>query len=410
MARLGNRLAAAFVAKVTTPGWYPDGHGLYLLVGKTGGKSWVYRYKRPGQRLNTDMGLGPLHTVSLADARRKALACRQQRLDGIDPLAERSRRRQAQQGPESVTFEWCARQYILAHSAGWKDGGKSAAQWGSSLATYVVPVFGRRPVQEIDTGLVMQVLEPIWREKTETASRVRRRIESILDWATTRGHRQGENPARWRGHIENLLPRPSKVRSTQHHAALPSDELPAFLDALKCRQGVSPRAVEFVTLTCARTAEAINATWAEVDFAERVWTIPASRMKGGAEHRVPLSPQAIAVLERMAEIRQSDFVFSGQAAGGPLRQSAMRMLLKQMGCNNTTIHGIRSSFSTWAHERTSFAPEIIEASLAHKVGNAVERAYRRGDFFNKRRRLMEAWGEFVTKPATNAEVIKLRAV
>jgi len=342
------------------------------------------------------MGIGPLHTVSLAQARAKALACRQQLLEGLDPLTEKHRTQR--QHPESVTFEWCARQYLMAHQAGWKNGGQSVEQWSASLATYVHPVLGRLPVDMIDVGHVMRVLNPIWQEKNPTASRVRQRIENIIDWATTRGFRKGENPARWKGHLENLLARPNKVHSTAHHAAMPADEIPAFLEALHGRQAVSARAIEFLIYTATRTGEVINARSDEIDFSEQVWTIPAERMKGAVEHKVPLSPPAIAVIERMAEVRQNEFVFPGYS-GGPLRESAMRMLLGYVGYGHLTIHGFRSSFSTWAHERTNFPAEIIEAALAHKVGNATERAYRRGDFFAKRRRLMEAWGAFCLTPA-----------
>jgi integrase len=407
MARLGNRLTAAFVGKTTKPGMYADGHGLYLQIGPTGGKHWVFRYRRRGAKANTDMGLGPTHTVSLAQARGKALACRQQRLAGLDPLMEK-RRTQIPE-PETITFEAAARRYILAKQPEWK-GGKSAAQWSASLSTYAFPTLGRLPVQMVDVGAVMRALDPIWLTRTETASRVRQRIESVLDWATARGYRQGENPARWRGHLENLLPRPSKIRSTEHHAALPADEIPAFLEALRRRQAVSARAIEFLLLTATRTGEVINAKWDEVNLAERVLVIPAERMKGGREHRVPLSPRALAVLEYMAEIRHNDFVFPGHG-GGPLKESAMRMLLQYMGYGElTTVHGFRSSFSTWARERTSFPGEIVESCLAHIVGNETERAYRRGDFFNKRQRLMEAWGVFCTTPAAQiGEVIKLGA-
>jgi integrase len=409
MARLSNRLEAAFVAKATNPGKYPDGHGLYLLVGKSGAKSWFFRYKVG--RKSTDMGLGPLHTVSLAEARRKALACRKQRLDSLDPLAER--RRTQQQALESVTFEWCARQYVLAHRAGWKGGGKSAEQWTASLTAYVFPVLGRLPVQIIDTGLVMRVLDPIWLTKTETASRVRQRIENILDWATARGYRRGDNPARWGGLLENLLASPSdirKVKPVKPHAALPADEIPAFLAALRDRHGISAHALEFTVLTAARSGEVLNAGWDEVDVAERMWTVPAGRMKGGVEHRTPLSPQAIAVLEQMAEVRQGKYIFPGLSPGRPLSPTAMRAVLEVMARTDLSIHGFRASFRTWAAERTNFAPEIAEAALAHRVGSATERAYRRGDFFNKRRRLMEAWGAFCTTPKPQSgEVTVIRA-
>jgi integrase len=404
MARLGDRLEPAFVRTVTKPGKYADGHGLYLLVGPAGGKSWFFRFKTG--RKSFDMGLGPLHTVSLKDARRRALACRQQRLDGLNPLTEKRRARQP--APEVMTFEACARRYIGDKKAEWK-GTASLAQWEQSLGAYVFPKIGRLSVAEIDTGAVMRVLDPIWRQKTETASRVRQRIETVLDWATTRGYRQGENPARWRGHLENLLPRPTKIRSVTPHSALPAEEVPALLEALTGRRGVSARATEFLILTAARTGEVIRARWDEINLAERVWTVPASRMKSGVEFKVPLSPRAVAVLDRLEQICQSEFIFPGLSGGRPLAKNSLMELLKNMGRSNITIHGFRASFSSWAAERTNFAPEIREAALAHKVGTAVERAYRRGDFFNKRRQLLEAWARFCTTPtAQPSSVVPIR--
>jgi integrase len=374
---------------------YADGLGLYLQVGPTGGKHWVYRYRRGAK--TTDMGLGALHTVSLAQARRKALACRQQRLEDLDPLTEK--RRKKQPVVADLTFEDCAKRYIATKQSEWK-GDASTRQWIQSLRDHALPVLGKLPVQLVDTGHVMQALEPFWARKTETAKRVRGRIENILDWAKARGYRQGENPARWRGHLANLLATPGKIRSVEPHAALAADEVPAFLEALKSRHGVSARAISFIALTALRASEATGLRWDEVDLDDRTMTIPARRMKGAAEFRLPLSPQAIAVVERMRQLRQDDYVFSARGQG-PLNKNSMRKLLETVGYEHITIHGLRASFSTWAHECTNFAPEVIEASLAHKVGSAVERAYRRGDFFLKRRRLMEAWGAFcAASPAT----------
>jgi integrase len=259
-------------------------------------------------------------------------------------------------------------------------------------------VFGRMPVREIDTGHVMRVLDPIWVDKSVTAGRVRQRIENVLDWATARGYRSGENPARWRGHLENLLARPGKVSAVRPHAALPADEIQGFLEALKTHNAVSAEAIAFVILTATRTGEAIGARWDEIDRQERVWTIPADRMKGGLEFRVPLSAQALAVLDRIEEARHSELVFPGISPGRPLGKNTLRALLGGMGRADLTVHGFRASFRTWAGEKTHFAREIAEAALAHQIGNATERAYRRGDFFNKRRQLMEAWGRYVTTP------------
>jgi integrase len=378
---------------------FADGHGLYLRVGPTGAKSWVFRYRRLG-RLH-DMGLGPCHTVSLAEARLAALECRRQRLLGIDPLQAKrealARERVADAG--TMSFRACAEGYIKAHQTGWRNP-KHGAQWPSTLAAYVYPVFGALPVQAVDVRLVMKALEPIWTEKPETAGRVRGRIESVLDWAAARGYRQGENPARWRGHLENLLPRRSKVRPVEHHAALSYPEIGIFMAELRRQDGLAARALEFAILTAARTGETIGATWPEIDLDGRLWTIPAVRMKAGKEHRAPLSGAALAILRAMAEVRTGEFVFPGNRAEQPLSQMAMLMLLRRMGRGDLTTHGFRSSFRDWAAERTSFPAEVAEMALAHTVSDKVEAAYRRGDLFQKRQQMMDAWARFCgTKPA-----------
>ncbi len=275
-----------------------DGGGLYLLVAAGGSRSWIYRY-RQGGRLR-DMGLGPVHTVNLAEAREKARLCRLLRLDGGDPLDARSAQRSAARidAAKAMTFRQCAEAYIAAHRAAWRNP-KHAAQWPATLAAYVYPVFGSLPVAAVDTGLVAKAIEPIWATKPETAGRVRGRIESVLDWAATRGYRTGANPARWRGHLENLLPARSKMATIAHHAALPYAELPAFMAELRRQQGAGARALEFAILTAARTGEVIGAAWPEIDLSGRLWTIPAARMKGGREHRVPLADAALAILEEM---------------------------------------------------------------------------------------------------------------
>jgi integrase len=407
MARAMNRLTAVSVAKTTKPGRYADGLGLYLFVGPTGSKSWVYRYRKAG-RLH-DAGLGALHTVSLAEARAKALDLRKMRLDGRDPLEEKAtkRARSAIADAKAATFEQCAEAFIAAHKAGWR-GPKSAAQWSASLATYAFPVFGSLPVQAVDLALIMRAIEPIWTTKPETASRVRQRVESVLDWATVRGYRQGDNPARWRGHLDNLLPKKSKVRAVKHHAALPYINIADFVIELRSRRAISARALEFAILTGTRTSEAIGARWEEINLVERLWTVPSGRMKAGKEHRIPLSDAALAILVELAKVRHGAFVFPGQA--GPIKEGAMRMLLQYMGRADLTVHGFRSSFRDWAAERTNFPREVAEMALAHAVDSAVEAAYRRGDLFQKRRQLMDAWGRYCASPATDgAPVIPLAA-
>jgi integrase len=399
MARAINRLKDVTVRKASRPGFLADGAGLYLRIGPTGAKSWVFRYRRGG-RLH-DMGLGSLTAVTLAEAREKALACRRLRLAGIDPIEDRRAGaiKAALDAARTMTFKQCAEAYVAAHRAGWRNP-KHAAQWATTLDAYVYPVFGDQPVQAIDTGFVMRAVEPIWTAKPETASRVRGRIESVLDWATARNYRQGENPARWRGHLENLLPARSKVRRVEHHAALPYAEIGAFMAELRARDGVAARALEFAILTAARTGEVIGATWAEFDLQDRLWTIPAERMKAGREHRVPLSAPALAILQALPKGEPSDRVF-------PLSQMALLMTLRRMGRGDLTVHGFRSTFRDWAAERTGFPAEVAEMALAHTVADKVEAAYRRGDLFAKRRQLAEAWAKFCAE-APGGHVIPLR--
>jgi integrase len=409
MARAQKRLSARTVDSLKKPGLHADGAGLYLHVSKTGARSWIFRWRRDG-RLR-DMGLGPTHTISLAEARDRAASARKLKYDGGDPIEDRRAQRQAAKidTARAITFKDCAERYIAAHRAGWRNP-KHAAQWPATLEAYAYPVMGWLPVQAVDVGLVMRAVEPIWTAKPETASRVRGRIESVLDWATARGYRQGENPARWRGHLENLLPKKSKVRRVEHHAAIAYGELAGFVAELRGQEGVGARALEFAILTAARTGEVIGARWDEIDLAERLWTIPADRMKAGREHRVPLSEAALAIVEQLAKIREGDFVFPGGRRGRPLSNMSMLMLLRRMGRTDLTAHGFRSTFSDWAAERTNFAAEVREMALAHVVADKVEAAYRRGDLFQKRRALAEAWAKFCSTPsAQKGNVVALRA-
>ena len=386
------KLTALGVAKLKTPGMYGDGGGLWLQVTGKGGKSWIFRFTLDGKA--REMGLGSAMTFSLAEARDKALTCRKFCAEGIDPIEARNDRRDAAriEAAKAITFRQCATTYIEAHRAGWRNA-KHAAQWAATLDTYAHPAFGDLPVQAVDTALVMKAVEPIWATKPETAIRVRGRIESILDWAATRGFRRGENPARWKGHLANLLPKRSRVKKVEHHAALPFTEVPAFMDALAEQPGVSARALAFTILTAARTGETIGATWSEIDLDAGAWTVPAERMKAGAEHRVPLSDPALQILREMAAIRSGDFVFPGGKRGRPLSNMAMLKTLERMGRDDLTVHGFRSSFRDWASETTAFPSEVVEAALAHTIESKVERAYRRGDLFQKRRELMGAWAQ-----------------
>lgn len=386
-------LTARRVLTETVPGLYADGNGLYLRVAPTGAKGWLYRYQVAGRR--RDMGLGAVSLYSLAEARQKAHEARRLVAEGIDPIDRRAAAKAATQLDTAATvcFREAADRYIDAHRAGWRNA-KHAEQWGNTLAAYAYPVIGALSVKAVDVGLVLKCVEPIWTTKPETASRVRGRIESVLDWATARGYRQGENPARWRGHLENLLPRRTKVRAVEHHAALPYAEIAAFTVELRKQDGVAARALEFAILTAARTGEVVRARWDEIDVAQKLWTVSAERMKAGKEHRVPLSAAALAIVKTMAGIRAGDYVFPGARANAPLSNMALLMTLRRMGRGALTAHGFRSTFRDWAAERTAFPAEVAEMALAHVVGDKVEAAYRRGDLFEKRRELGEAWAEF----------------
>ena len=297
---------------------------------------------------------------------------------------------------------------MATHRVAWKND-KHAAQWTSTLETYAYPLLGELSIQAVDTTLVMKVIEPIWAKKPETANRVRGRIETILDWATVRGYRQGENPARWRGHLDKLLPSRSKVRKTKHHSALPYAELPAFLTSLREQEGIAARALEFTILTAGRTGEVIGARRSEFNMREKLWAVPAIRMKAGKEHRVPLPDRALDVISTET-LRDDDFVFPGGRSGQPLSNMAMLKLLQRMGRDDLTVHGFRSTFRDWAAERTNFPNDVVEMALAHAIESKTEAAYRRGDLFNKRRRLMEAWAEYIGRADTSVNVVALKAM
>jgi integrase len=410
MAREIGRLSSLTVTRAVKPGMHADGGGLYLLVGPTGAKSWIYRFMLNGRA--REMGLGPLHTISLSGARQRAQACRQQRLDGIDPLeARRGRLAKAKlEGAQAISFRDCASQYIEAHRAGWKSV-KHAGQWAATLEAYVYPKIGDLPVGAVDTGLITQILKPIWSAKPETATRVRGRIESVLDFAKTHGWRTGENPARWKGHLDNVLPARGKVAKVSHHAALPWNEVGSFMASLRAQPGVAALALRYAMLTAARTGEVVGAKWSEINFQANVWTLPAERMKAGKEHRVPLSEGALAALREVAELRegtsQDDFVFPGARAGKGLSNMAMLLLLRRMDRADLTVHGFRSTFRDWAAE-TGQPADIAEAALAHVTGGKTVVAYQRGDLLERRRKLMAAWSAFCDRlPQAGGNVVKI---
>jgi len=392
MGRQLTRLSARTVATLCTPGYHSDGGGLYLQVAQSGAKSWIFRFTLNGR--SREMGLGSLNTFTLAEARAKALECRKQLSAGTDPIAARSAAlaKQRLDAAKALTFADCQSKYIEAHRASWRNE-KHAAQWESTLKTYADPILGALPVQAIDVELVTRVLEPIWHTKPETAARVRGRIEAILDWATVRGQRVGDNPARWRGNLQKLLPARSKVKPVEHHPALPYAELSPFMTSLRAQEGVAARALEFTILTAGRTGEVIGAKPDEIDLVAKTWTIPAARMKGKREHRVPLSSAALSIAKAMRQL-DKDHLFPGGRPRKPLSNMAMLELLKRMGRDDLTVHGFRSTFRDWAAERTNFQREVAEAALAHTTGDKVEAAYRRGDLFEKRRRLMDAWAQY----------------
>jgi integrase len=411
MARTTHRLSAVKV-KNTKVGMHCDGGGLYLQCteGADGSvrRSWLFRYAIKGRE--RQMGLGSAEAVSLAEARLQAADCRKLRQAGIDPIEHRraAEAQAALEAAKSMAFDECRDAYINAHAASWRNA-KHRQQWTNTLKTYCSPVFGKIRVPVVDVTLVMKVLEPIWSKKPETASRLRGRIEAILDWAKVRGLRTGENPARWRGHLDHLLPARSKVRRVKHHAALPYLQISKYLEELRAQKGVAAKTLEFLILTAARTGEVIGARWDEIDLQEKIWTIPASRMKAGREHRVPLTEAALAVLSLMQSVRQNEYVFPGDRQAR-LSNMALLMVLRRMKRRDITAHGFRSTFRTWAAERTHFAREVVETALAHVVGNKVESAYQRGDLFDKRRRLMDAWAAFCARKPGAASVVPLQPV
>jgi integrase len=390
------RLTARKV-ETAKPGKYSDGHNLYLIVSPTGGRKWVLRFTWRGKA--REMGLGTPASVPLADAREKAAQARRMIAQGIDPIHERKRDRGI------PTFGEMADEVRESLSKGFRND-KHKAQWKSTLATYAAPL-SDMPVDIISTDDVLAVLKPIWTEKPETASRVRGRIEKILDAAKAKKKRQGENPARLRGNLDHLLPKQSKDRR-RHHAAMPYEHVAAFLAKLRERETTAALALEFCILTAARSGEVLGARWSEIDLDTKIWTVQADRMKAGRKHRVPLSVRAVAILRQLAEIKTGDFVFPGQRKNAPLWHMAMNETLRGMNIENATVHGFRSAFRDWCGNETAVPREVAEHALAHVVGDKSEQAYRRGDAFEKRRKLMEDWANYVGRTHT-AKVVPLRA-
>ena len=401
------------VERTREPGRYGCGlvRGLYLQISDAGAKSWVLRYERAGKERM--MGLGSAAEFSLKQARERALDARRLLADGVDPLATKHASKQAAKLAEQrkLSFREAAQRYFDQHESKWRNPTHREAFLGT-LGLHVFPVIGDMDVATIDTPDVLRALEPIWKTKSITADRTRNRIEAVIDWAVVRGHRPaGTNPARWKGHLSEVLPAPRKIAPVEHHAAMPYAELPAFMKELRYEDDIGPRALEFLILTAARTGEIMGATWSEIDLGEATWIIPAERMKARREHRVPLSPAAIDLLKKLPREKGNPFVFIGRRPGTGLSHMALPWTMGRMGLKGAaTVHGFRSTFSTWCHEQTAHSNHTIELSLAHNVGTEVERAYRRTDMIAKRRQLMEAWSRFCMAPPAKVggDVVTLR--
>jgi integrase len=400
------KLNALSVRRLKKPGHHGDGGGLYLRIGE-GRRSWMFRYKRAGKTVW--LGLGPERDVTLAEARELAREQRRLLLKGISPIEHRAATRAAQKAAAGHPFKTVAELYIEAHKPGWRNA-KHAAQWSTTLERHAYPVIGTMPVAAVLTEHVLRLLQPIWTELPETASRVRGRVEAILNYSAAQGWRSGDNPARWRGHLDHLLPPRSKVARVVHHPALPWQGLPAVMAKLSARNGTAARCLAFLVLTAARSGEAREARWSELDLDAAVWAVPPERMKAGREHRVPLAPQAVAILEAMLPLRQNDedLVFPGGRAGRPLSDVAVSKALRAAGGVGVTVHGCRSSFRDWCGEAVAVPREVAEAALAHTNRDKVEAAYLRSDLFERRRKLMADWADFCIPPSAAANVARMR--
>jgi integrase len=399
------KLSNARVKSLNVTGRYGDGGGLWLQVSKWQTKSWILRYWVDGKERCHGLGAYPL--IGLADARELALKARRDlRINGVDPIDSRKSARIARrlEQAKALTFGQCAESYIEAHAPSWKDQ-KHLVQW-RRLEKQAKAIW-TLPVQAIDNDAVLRVLEPLWKTRTVTATRVRGRIELVLGYAAGRGLRpSGDNPARWRGHLEQMLAKPTKLAKVEHHAAIAFDAIPQFMADLRAKEGIAARALEITALTCLRTGEVLDATWSEIDLAGKVWTVPAERMKAGKEHRVPLSERAVAILQSLPRVAGESRVFVGVRKGH--NEGSLLKLMRDLR-PDATVHGLRSSFKDWTSERTNFPPQVVEMALAHAIGNAVEKAYRRGELFDEREKLMQAWADYCSKPRATGNVVELRA-
>lgn len=402
-----NKLSVTGIKNKSERGYYADGGGLYFRVSAFDTRSWAFRFTMLGKA--REMGLGAYPDVTLMEARERAAEARRLLRDGVDPIEARKATRSATAAAVSraLTFGQCVDAYIAKESPAWKNS-KHEAQWRSTLETYAYPVIGKLLVRDVTEEHVLKILEPIWLVKTETASRVRGRIESVLDFAKAKKLRDGDNPARWRGFLDKHLPKPKKIAKVKHHPALPYAEIGAFMPELKAQEGMGARALEFAILTAARSGEVRGATWSEIDLDAATWTIPASRMKAEKEHRVALSAAALKLLKALPRIDGSDLLFPS-SKNTPLSDMTLTAVLRRMGRGDITAHGFRSTFRDWAGETTAYPREVIEHALAHQLKDKAEAAYARGTLLEKRRKLMEAWGKYATTKRTPASVTPIRA-
>ncbi len=404
------KLSDIKVKSIQKRGYYNDGGGLYLRVTATGTKSWIFRWRdRTTGRLR-DLGLGSHMNVSLKAARTRSREARELLSNGLDPKTERDRRRQEALVVEgsAMTFSECAAAYVDAHAPSWRNA-KHVQQWRNTLNTYVYPTIGNVSVAAVSQAHILKVLQPIWKEKTETATRVRQRIENILDYAQALGLRSAENPARWKGHLDKLLAAPNKVKKVKHHPALPYKDTHTFVTSLKKQEGIGARALEFTILTAGRTSEVSHAQWSEFDLDEKVWTVPPERMKANREHRVPLSKQALRIVKHQIGLDEK-WVFPSSRYGRPMSNAGMSSVLKRMNRFDITVHGFRSTFRDWAAEQTAYSVEVCEAALAHTIRNATEAAYRRSDLMEKRAKLMEAWARYCCSAISGDNLKTIQAI
>ena len=406
------KLSALRVAAAKAPGMYGDGAGLYLKVDEGGSRSWILRYKVAGR--SRKLGLGPVHTVSLALARDKAADARRLLLDGKDPIEVKRAARAAHllEAAKTISFDDCAANFVATNKAAWRSE-KHVGEWMTSLQRYASPVFGKLAVADVDRGLIVRALEPIWSTKPETASRVRQRVERVLSYAKANGYRDGENPAAWKGNLDHILPRADKIKAVKHFAAMPHNEVATLMARLAPLDEVAAAALRFTILTAARSGEVLGAQWSEIDLESAIWTVPGVRMKTGRQHRIPLSDPAISILNKMQAGHPHgghELVFPGRKPGKGIGETSMAYTMRGLGIGaEATVHGFRSSFRDWCSEQTAFPREVAEACLAHTVGDKVELAYRRTEFIVKRRALMTAWARYITAPSADTNhVIPIR--